>query len=377
MVLPEFKQPSWLDNQDAETIHKRMMDALPHDIDDTEGGFPWDFTKPSALEKAEMLEFHLVQTLKIMFPAWADAAWLDLHAKARGLQRKPANKATGKLRITGIPGTTIPSGYKFASPAIDGNTSIEYETVGRHDIGTSGVVDVLISSIETGTIGNVPIGTITLMMTPLSGITSITNIDPVTGGTTEEDDDTLRIRLAELDAAEGASFVGSDNDYIKWAKEIPGVGSALIIPEWNGPGTVKVIVIDANGQPANLTIINAVYNNIISPIDRIKRKAPIGATVTVEAPMPKVLNYVFALDIHMGETQGTVLERFGTQLQSYYIEVKKEGVVRHTQIASILTKTPGVKDFTGLRINGITSNIVIAQDEYPVTGAIDPNGGVP
>jgi hypothetical protein len=63
MPIPEFKAPSFLNDQDAETIHKRMMDELPPDIDDTEGGFPWDFTKPTALEKAEMLEFHLVETL--------------------------------------------------------------------------------------------------------------------------------------------------------------------------------------------------------------------------------------------------------------------------------------------------------------------------
>jgi len=48
-----FVAPSWLENQDAGTIHQRMMKTLPEDIDDTEGGFPWDFTKPTALEKAE------------------------------------------------------------------------------------------------------------------------------------------------------------------------------------------------------------------------------------------------------------------------------------------------------------------------------------
>ena len=49
--------------------------------------------------------------------------------------------------------------------------------------------------------------------------------------------------------------------------------------EWAGPGTVKVIIIDANGQPANLSIITEVYNNIMQPDNRLQRKAPIGATV--------------------------------------------------------------------------------------------------
>lgn len=82
MDNPVFVPPSWLNDQDAETIHKRMMEALPADIDDTEGGFPWDMTMPTALEKAEMLEFHLVETLKLMQPMWAYGEWLDYHASA-------------------------------------------------------------------------------------------------------------------------------------------------------------------------------------------------------------------------------------------------------------------------------------------------------
>ena len=35
MDNPVFVPPSWLNDQDAETIHKRMMEALPADIDDT------------------------------------------------------------------------------------------------------------------------------------------------------------------------------------------------------------------------------------------------------------------------------------------------------------------------------------------------------
>lgn len=200
MPIPEFKAPSFLNDQDAETIHKRMMERLPPDIDDTEGGFPWDFTKPVALEKAEMLEFHLVQTLRLMFPAWAWDEWLDLHAKGGGTERKPANQASGNLVITGIPGTTIPAGFKFATPSIDDKSSIEYETKDKYTIEEDGTVEVQVVASAAGIIGNVPAGTITLMMTPLKGITSITNPEPITGGTEEESNDALRGRIDEADA---------------------------------------------------------------------------------------------------------------------------------------------------------------------------------
>lgn len=371
----EFKAPSFLNDQDAETIHKRMMEELPPDIDDTEGGFPWDFTKPTALEKAEMLEFHLTETLKIMFPMWAEDQWLDLHAKGRGLTRKPANPASGTLAITGVSGTTIPAGFKFAAPAIGDQPAIEYETKEKYTMGEDGTVEVQVTAIEAGTKGNVPAGSINIMMAPIKGITSITNPVPITGGAEQESNDELRGRIDELDATSEASFVGSDGDYKRWAEEVPGVGTALPMPEWAGPGTVKVVLIDANGQPANAAIITEVYNNIMSPGDRLQRKAPIGATVTIVAPTAKDINYTFLLEIQSGEAEVTVLERFKAQLQTYYIEAKKEGVVRYTKIGSILTSTSGVKDFTGLTINGGTTNIVLEEDEYPVTGVIDPAGG--
>jgi hypothetical protein len=118
-----------------------------------------------------------------------------------------------------------------------------------------------------------------------------------------------------------------------------------------------------------------VYNNIMRPGDRLQRKAPIGATVTVVAPTAKDIDYAFVLEMHPGETEGTVLERFKEQLRVYYIEAKKEGVVRYTRVGALLTNTSGVKDFTGLTINGDITNIVLAEDEYPVTGLVDPGGG--
>lgn len=375
MSIPEFIPPSFLSDQDAETIHKRMMENLPPDIDDMENGFPWDFTKPTALEKAEMLEFHLVETLKIMFPMWAYDEWLDYHAKGRGITRKPANAASGELLITGISGTTIPAGFKFAAPATADTPAIEYQTTEKYTIGEDGTARVQITAVEAGPKGNVPANTVTLMMTPIKGITSITNEANITGGTEVESDDELRNRIMEIDAASEASFVGSDGDYKRWAEEVPGVGTALVMPEWAGPGTVKVVVIDANGQPANTAIIAAVYDNIMSPGDRLQRKAPIGATVTIEAPTAKELNYTFTLELKAGENQEIVLERFKAQLRTYYVEAKKDGVVRYNRVSSILTNTDGVKDFTDLTINGGTVNIDLEEDEYPVTGIVDPMGG--
>ena len=46
------------------------------------------------------------------------------------------------------------------------------------------------------------------------------------------------------------------------AKEVERRGDAKCIPLWNGAGTVKVIIINADKQAADAALINAVKNHI-------------------------------------------------------------------------------------------------------------------
>ena len=68
-MASDFIVPEFLEDCDADTIHARMMDELPDDIDKTEGGFPWDFTRPTALIAAELLQFYIPEAIKTDVPA--------------------------------------------------------------------------------------------------------------------------------------------------------------------------------------------------------------------------------------------------------------------------------------------------------------------
>lgn len=80
-----------------------------------------------------------------------------------------------------------------------------------------------------------------------------------------------------------------------------------------------------------------------------------------------------------GEDINTVTSRFKKNLVSYWHEVGREAVddtIKHTgyirwvQVGAVLAKTYGVKDYTGLTINGVSVNIPVTQIEYPVTGEV-------
>lgn len=369
-----FVPPAWLDVQDAETIHQRMMQNLPDDIDNTEGGFPWDFTKPTALEKAELLEFEMMEAVKIMHYMFAYGIYLDYHAIASGLTRRRAVAAAGELTITGSPGTVIPAGFLFAVPASGDQSAISFTTEDEVTIGLDGTVKVTARAQEAGTIGNVAADTIVIMVQPISGIENITNTEAFTGGATEEDDDTLRKRIKEMLENSDVSFAGCDADYKRWAKEVDGVGDVVVIPEWNGPGTVKVVLLDLNGEPANSTIIGNVYDHIVSPEDRDKRLAPIGANVTVTAPTTKTINVACRLTLSAGSNYSTVVEQIRERINSYFKTADTE--IKRNYVGSIIMSADGVSDYANLTLNGETANIAVNQDEYPELGVFTTDAEV-
>lgn len=101
MAQLKFTNPDFMSGTSTQEIHERMMKNLPPDIDDMPGGFPYDFTRPAAIEKAELINFHLARTLMIAFPQYAWDEWLDLHGQQVHLTRHPAEHAAGFVTVTG------------------------------------------------------------------------------------------------------------------------------------------------------------------------------------------------------------------------------------------------------------------------------------
>ena len=378
-----YTPPLFLQGQSADEIHRRMMSALPDDIDKSEGQIPWDFTRPAALEKAEMVQFILNETIKIMFKQWAYGEYLDLHAEGEGLSRREPNTASGTLLVKAKPGVIIPAGFQFATPAQGGGSIIfaaseQVEFLGLPD--PAGVVtrEIKIQAVSGGTRGNVPPDTIILMVNPIPGVTYISNPEATTGGTNLESDDDLRDRIIDA-VRKGVSYTGCDSDYERWATEVPGVGSAITNAEWDGPGTVRLFIIDANGEPANEQIQEAVYNYIISPDDRLKRKAPIGALLTVAAPVPLSISVTADVVLAEGEELATVLARFTANLSEYWRKAASEydvhsiqaglatNSVKYVFVGAALADTTGVSNYSNLHLNGGMEDIVIPLGQYPVT----------
>ncbi|MCI8564305.1 MAG: baseplate J/gp47 family protein [Lachnospiraceae bacterium] len=368
MAQPEFTAPDFVADNTPGDIHSRMMANLPYDIDDMVSGFPYDFTMPSAIEKAELIEFHLVRALMLAYPQYAWEGWLDLHGQQVHVTRHGAAKASGYLLLNGEAGTVVKAGTVFCVPAAGDTPAIEYKTDRDCVVGVDGAAEVPITASEPGSESNVKAGAVSIMAEPLDEITGITNPEPVTGGAGEENDDSYYDRIA-AEYENSMTYLGNDSDYKRWAQEA-GAGDCIVDAAANGPGTVKLVLVDANGQPASSTLLEQVYDYIVSPEDRGKRLLPTAcAELECVAAATVAISYTCTgLEFDATTSLGQIKLEFRDALKTVYTTAKNEGVLRYNDVRPLISAIPGVQDFETFLMNGSTSNIRFEAEEYPETG---------
>lgn len=371
--INEFVLPDFMLHHSAEEIHARMMDGMPVDIDKSEGGFPWDFTRPTALEKAEMVEFVLSNAIKNIFPQYAEGIFLDYHAMNRGLMRKPPGYAMAKLKVTGIAGTRIPKNFKVSTEATHEESGVVFLFDEEVTIPENGILETMVTAEESGVIGNVNAETIRLQVKPMKGIISLINEAPAYGGYDAEDDKLLRIRIIEYDLMRGFSFVGSMADYRRWASEVVGVGNVEVIPANDETGLVTLIVMDTAGTPASPELCESIYNHIMRPDSPYERLAPINANLKVMAPTTLAID--IEVDVFLEESypkDKLPTDEFKANLVEYF-KIITNNTVRKNEILAVLINTEGVLNYANERmtINNLAlNNYQLNPGEMPVVGRI-------
>ena len=371
MAQLPFINPDFIDNNSENEIHQRMMSHLPKDIDDMIGGFPYDFTKPAAIELSEFINYHMVRALMIAFPQFAWDEWLDLHGKQVHLTRHEAECASGFVEVSGIAGTVIPSGTIFCTPATNDSPALEYVSNEDSIIGSDGTVTISVIAVTSGTMSNVAPNTICMMAKPDKNILSVANKEPITGGTQRESNNDYYDRIAaEYDSS--MTYLGNDNDYIRWAKEA-GAGDCIVVSAYDGAGTVKLVLVDRNGEPANNTLIQDVYHYIVSPDDRSKRLLPTACAklICVAATTINIDYICTGLSIDETTTIEQIKKDFKEAVMKIYDKAKNDSILRYNDVRPLLSAINGVQDFDIFMMNNNIVNILLAQEEYPQTGNLN------
>ena len=148
---------------------------------------------------------------------------------------------------------------------------------------------------------------------------------------------------------------------MEWAQEVPGVGDVRVIPLWNGAGTVKVVIVDSENQPAGDELIKKVK-------EHIEEERPIGADVTVVSASALDIDISVTLITDGSEGIQTAIEE---NIRGYFAdEAMEKAYVSYAKVGSFILSVAGVEDYSDLKINGKAENVVINDGSVPVLRSV-------
>ena len=150
-----------------------------------------------------LITFMIGTVMPNLFLKWASGAFLEIIAWARGITRKAASKAEGKItftRETTVGDLPISAGVIVSSVEID---SVVYQVVTTEDgtiLDGESSVKIPVVAAEEGEAYNLQEGYYSILTTPVSGITQVRNDEDwlTTPGADIEDDDNLRERVRNV-----------------------------------------------------------------------------------------------------------------------------------------------------------------------------------
>ncbi|ECH1122978.1 baseplate J/gp47 family protein [Salmonella enterica subsp. diarizonae] len=234
---------------DAEKIRADLLRDLKNQLPDADIAPDSDyFVRASSVASvAEGLYQHQAWVVRQIFPDTSDSDYLALHARTRGLKKKPPTTAKGLAGISGSPGSVLPAGSQIRGESLAVTTTADVKL-------TAGTADVPVTAIQSGVSGNLDTQVMAELVSAPMGINGRVVVKSLAGGTDEESDGELLDRL--LDIIRRPPAGGNRYDYRRWAMEVPGVSSAWVYPIRRGAGTVDIAITSAGGLASDEIIRN-------------------------------------------------------------------------------------------------------------------------
>lgn len=340
-----------------EVILARMKGRVADDLDKREGGIIHDALAPIALELAQAYDTMNI-LLELTFARTSNGEYLDLRLEESGVKRKEATKSIRR----GIFNLDVPINARFRGG------DVVYKAIEKIDGGI-----FKLEAETAGNIGNKYFGT----LLPLENIVGLTmaELDEVLipGEDREGDADYYARYLREVTAA---SYGGNVDQYEEWIGTIQGVGRVKIIPLWNGRGTIKAVITDSNNSVPTSELVSSVQIAIDPGQDGAgKGLAPVGHIFTAAAAVAKVVDFEILVKFKHGFGPADVEAEIKSLIDEYFGEInladpERQTVVRRTIIISKIVQLSRVDDVLECWLNGVAANIILADDEIGLRGAV-------
>ena len=293
------------------------------------------------------------------FVETAQGTYLDGHAAVRGIRRKNGTKAVGEVVFSAAEPEhdviTVPRGTVVCTSE-DGHRFVTDDVTYIQSAGSTAAVTV--TAAEIGSDYNAAIGTVGVIVTPVMGVGSVTNVTAFYGGSDNESDDELRERIInsyrEISNGTNAAY------YRSIAMATDGVYSAAVVGGSRGAGTVDVYVC-GQGTPLDentLTLLQEKYNEA----------RELNVDVQVKSPTAVNVNLYIALKAESGYNSTALANTVKERVSEYITSLGIGRDVLLSNIGDIVHHTEGVIDYKFQESYG--GNREIDDSQYPVPGSI-------
>ena len=302
-----------------------------------------------------------VQWLKNqMFAQTATGEQLDYLALERGIYRKSAVNSSGTIKFM----REVALDYDLEIPegticATNGINSIRVKTT-ENAILSAGELSVTVAAQSEigGASQNTGIGTIKIMVTPPTGITSVTNEVAFVGGIDAENDEELRERL--IDSYKNISNGTNSAFYKSHVLKYDGIYSASVIAKERGVGTVDIYVAAKGGVPSD-ELIEEIQSEI-SEIRELNVDVKVNKATTTEIPV--------AVDIVVktGYSFDEIKEQCATKITEYFNSLQIGDPFLIAALGSLIYNVPGVENYYIL--SSVTTDRYMTAKQLAVKGSV-------
>lgn len=346
------------ENETFEVILNRMLERVPDSFDKREGSIIYDALAPIAAEMAQGYAA-MKDTLELSMARTSNGVYLDMRLEESGVNRHEATKAIRK----GVFNMPVPQGSRFRGGSV---VYVVKEAIEGEEN------EYRLEAEAAGVAGNQYFGPL-LPLQNIDGLTSAVLDDVLVLGQDQEEDPSYFSRY--LEEVNAHSYGGNIDQYKEWLREIPGVGRYKVVPLWDGRGTVKAIITDANNSVPSGELVEIVQTTIDPYQDGEGRGlAPIGHIFTAEGAMEKIINLDVEAEFNEGfgpdDVKGEIEDIMNDYFSMINFATEEPTVLRNIIVASMIVELNQIKDIVSLSINGSTANIVLDDEEIAVLGTV-------
>jgi uncharacterized phage protein gp47/JayE len=322
------------------------------------------------------VQWLVLLTLQTTRAATSTGADLDSWMADFSLARLPAMPSSGVTtfsRFSGIatvfvaPGTTVKTqdGSVSFSVTVDLSNTAWQASMNAYSL-PPGVMslDLPIVALVSGLSGNVLANTISVLASPVSGIDTINNATPTTGGEDPESDAAFRVRFqnffaarsrATLDAVGYAiSLVGSNLSYVILENTDASAGFRL--------GNMLVVVDDGTGS-----LSDTAFNSLSLAIEAVR---PLGTTFSIQPPQIVQVQVGLSVQLPSAISAGVTLGLLQSAIETYIVNLPIGSTLSLTRISQVAYQTqPAIINISNVTLNGQAGDLVA-----PATTSFMPQG---